>query len=153
MGSEDLPEAIDEIGLVLTDDDEIHALNRDFRGKDKPTDVLSFSQLEGEELAGGTFLGDVVISIDTAERQARARKLTLEEELLRLMIHGTLHLFGYDHENVPPSEAARMRRRERKLMAAHLDDASAFFVKRRAKRPVKARAARGKLRSSSARAS
>lgn len=86
-----------EASLRLVDDAEIHALNRDYRGKNKPTDVLAFAQREGP--AGALhpeLLGDVVISIDTARRQA---KRGLYRELLHLASHGLCHLLGYDHRD------------------------------------------------------
>ena len=86
-----------QVGLTLTDDAEIHALNRDFRKKDKPTDVLAFAMREGE--GGGLHpgeLGDVVISVETARRQM---KKDLYTELEFLWSHGLCHLLGYDHRN------------------------------------------------------
>jgi len=104
-----------ECAVRLTTDRVIHELNRDYRSKDKPTDVLAFAQREGE---GGDLhpeiLGDVVISVDTARRQAAERGTTLGREADRLLIHGLLHLLGYDHER-SPAEARRMQRRERAL--------------------------------------
>jgi probable rRNA maturation factor len=86
-----------EVGLTLTDDAEIHALNRDYRKKDKPTDVLAFAMREG---AGGALhpgiLGDVVISIETARRQATRG---LAKEIDHLWAHGLCHLLGYDHQD------------------------------------------------------
>ncbi|HET9623342.1 MAG TPA: rRNA maturation RNase YbeY [Kofleriaceae bacterium] len=86
-----------EASLRLVDDAEIHALNRDYRGKNKPTDVLAFAQREGP---GGELhpelLGDVVISVDTARKQA---KRGLYRELLHLASHGLCHLLGYDHRD------------------------------------------------------
>ncbi len=86
-----------EVGLTFVDDGAIHALNRDFRKKDKPTDVLAFAMREGE---GGALhpgvLGDVVISVDTARRQA---KHGLAKEIDHLWAHGLCHLLGYDHRN------------------------------------------------------
>jgi probable rRNA maturation factor len=105
-----------ELSILITDDEEIQQLNRQFRGKDKPTDVLSFPLQTGEgaEFAGKA-LGDVVISIDTAERQAREFEVRLQEELLRLLIHGVLHLSGYEHEDVPEETAEAMRQKEDEL--------------------------------------
>ncbi len=105
-----------ELSIVLTDDREIQKLNADYRGKDKPTDVLSFPLLEGagEKHTQG-LLGDIVISIPTAKRQAKEFGVSEKEELLRLLIHGCLHLLGYDHEGVTPAEASRMRRKEKSL--------------------------------------
>ena len=89
-----------ELSLSLVDDAEIQALNREWRDEDAPTDVLSFSLVEGSSFpptAGPPTLGDVVISVDTAARQAAARDVTLEEELIHLAVHGLAHLCGYDH--------------------------------------------------------
>jgi len=97
----DLGRVDGELSLYLTDDREIRDLNRQYRGVDSATDVLSFSQQEGEVLssAGGPcLLGDVVISMDRAKEQARELGTDLEVELRRLLAHGVLHLLGYDHE-------------------------------------------------------
>lgn len=93
-------------------DPTIHALNRQYRGKDKPTDVLSFPLADEIQ---PFLLGDVVISIETAARQAQRRRHSLPEEVQTLLIHGILHLLGYDHE-VSRSEAIRMHRKEREVM-------------------------------------
>lgn len=108
------PTTVTEISILFTDDKEIQVLNRDFRGKDKPTDVLSFSQREGRH-PSPTMLGDLVISIDTAKKQAKKYEVTFLAEIRRLLIHGTLHLLGFDHENVSKAQAQRMRRLEAKL--------------------------------------
>ncbi|MBN8548537.1 MAG: rRNA maturation RNase YbeY [Deltaproteobacteria bacterium] len=112
-----LPSVTRSLSLLFTDDTEIHVLNREYRGKDKPTDVLSFSQLEGGNKIPSPSLGDLVISLDTTLKQSKKYRVTLSRELLRLLVHGTLHLFGYDHEKVPAAEAAKMRRLEKFLMA------------------------------------
>lgn len=98
-----------EVALVLTDDASIHALNRDFRHKDKPTDVLAFAQREAAS-ADASLLGDVVISVETARRQA---KRGLPAELLHLASHGLCHLLGYDHND--DEEEAEMNARAAKL--------------------------------------
>jgi len=86
-----------EVSLRLVDDAEIRALNRDYRHKDKPTDVLAFAQREGPAGAPQPdLLGDIVISVDTARRQARRG---LYRELLHLASHGLCHLLGYDHRD------------------------------------------------------
>ena len=103
-----------ELSVLLVSDAEIRRLNRDWRGKDRPTDVLSFAQQEGAGAAPAGPLGDVVISVDTARRQAAARGVGLARESERLLIHGLLHLLGYDHER-SPEDARRMQRRERLL--------------------------------------
>ncbi len=92
-------------------DQEIHTLNLQYRKKDKPTDVLSFPL--ADELQP-QLLGDVIISVETAARQAQRRSHSLREELQTLLIHGILHLLGYDHE-VSRSEATRMHRKEREV--------------------------------------
>ena len=115
-----------ELSLTLTTDRAIRTLNRDFRGIDAATDVLSFSQLEQAGAAPldprsvrnspGLPVGDVVISIDTAIRDARELRVSPASRLRRLLIHGFLHLIGYDHER-SASGARRMFARERTLAA------------------------------------
>jgi probable rRNA maturation factor len=104
-----------DLTVVLTDDPGIHVLNRRYRKKDAPTDVLAFAMREGMRAPGDDrTLGDVVISLDTAARQARRRRRTLHAETRTLLIHGLLHLLGYDHER-SAAEAKRMRAKEREL--------------------------------------
>ncbi len=101
-----------EASLLLTNDEAIQVFNRDYRGKDKPTDVLAFAQREGE--AGALqpwMLGDVVISLDTAKRQA---KRGLYREVLFLAAHGLCHLLGYDHQT--DEEEAEMNARMKALL-------------------------------------
>jgi probable rRNA maturation factor len=105
-----------ELSVSLVRDGEIRELNRRYRRKDLPTDVLAFALREGEFGAVGGALGDVVISLDTARRQALEYRGTLTDEVDRLLVHGILHLAGYDHE-VSPREERRMRRRERDVRA------------------------------------
>jgi probable rRNA maturation factor len=96
------------------DDDEIRTLNADYRGQRRATDVLSFSLLEGDHGEHrGRLLGDVVISVDTAARQARRRHRSLDETVAKLLIHGLLHVVGHDHAR--PEEARAMRAEERRL--------------------------------------
>jgi probable rRNA maturation factor len=91
-----------ELGLVITDDANIHRMNREYRGIDGPTDVISFALLEGEEFVmppdQTLHLGDIVISYPRALEQAVEQKHTVERELTWLVTHGVLHLLGYDHE-------------------------------------------------------
>lgn len=110
-----------EVSVLLTDDREIHQLNREFRQMDKPTDVLAFALDEAEGLppeiqALEVSLGDVVISVERAQKQAQQRRTDLERELELLAIHGTLHLLGYDHAE--PDEARVMRNRTRAVQRA-----------------------------------
>lgn len=101
------PEAA-EISLALVDDDYIRQLNREYRGIDKPTDVLSFAMREGELLPGGEdLLGDVVVSLETAQRQCREYGHSFEREVAFLIAHGVLHLLGYDHQDEEGRRAMR----------------------------------------------
>lgn len=103
-----------ELSVVLTDDAAIQALNLAWRSKDQPTDVLSFPQ-QDPPVRGG-LLGDVVISLDTAARQAEEHAHDLDTELRVLLAHGLCHLLGEDHETEAQADA--MARRERGLLAA-----------------------------------
>lgn len=111
LGSPDV-----ELGVTLVSDEKIAGLNHHYRNRNRPTDVLAFSMREGDfgELHD-YLLGDVVISIETAHRQAAERRHSPEEELCILLVHGILHLFGYDHEQPGPA-AREMRKKERDLL-------------------------------------
>jgi len=103
-----------ELSVALVDDAEIAELNGRWRDKPRPTDVLSFSLLEGEgQVHRGDMLGDVVISVEAASAQAAGRHRSLDEEVARLLIHGLLHLLGHDHEK--DEEARRMETGQRRL--------------------------------------
>ena len=116
-----------ELGLLLVSDRRIRTLNARYRQKDRPTDVLAFpltvrppiSMKGGSERKRSqvvpTLLGDVVISLPTARRQAAAFGHTVYTEVVRLLVHGVVHLMGYDHER-GPRDAARMARRERLIL-------------------------------------
>jgi len=112
------------LSLSFVGDRAIRRLNREHRGKDRATDVLSFPLFEpftvprrrAAKAGPEVLLGDVVISLDTAARQARAYDAPLADELERLLIHGILHLLGHDHEE--PGERRRMVREERRLAGA-----------------------------------
>ncbi len=95
---EEYPDNLFEVSVTICNDEEIHALNKEYRGKDKATDVLSFPMLEFDTPQVMTLLGDIIISVDTAERQAEEYGNTLERELCFLSVHSSLHLLGYDHE-------------------------------------------------------
>ncbi len=109
-----------ELSVTVTDDETVRGLNREYVGEDAVTDVLSFSQREGEEFVGAPGsvapLGEVVIAYPQATRQAEERGRSVEEEVARLLIHGTLHLLGYDHAEA--EEERRMRAREEELLEA-----------------------------------
>lgn len=102
-----------ELSILLTGDAAIRALNRDYRGTDALTDVLSFAQSEGLAFVAAAdappHLGDVVISVDTARRQAAEYGLPLQDELAHLLVHGILHLLGYDHERADDERVMRAR--------------------------------------------
>jgi probable rRNA maturation factor len=105
-----------ELSVVVCTDTFIQPLNLEYRGLDKPTDVLSFSQREGEEAdPDDPMLGDVIISLDTAIRQAAERGHSLALEVRVLLVHGIFHLLGYDHE--VDAEAEEMEALEREVLA------------------------------------
>ena len=116
LKEEDAPPC--ELSVTVTDDGTVRGLNREYAGEDEVTDVLSFSQQEGEKLVGPPggvpALGEVVIAYPQAFRQAEEGGRSVEEEVTRLLIHGTLHLLGYDHAE--PGEERRMRGREEELL-------------------------------------
>jgi len=116
MERESLPPG--ELSILITDDTTVRRLNREYAGDDEPTDVLAFSLREGEEFAspdGVLRLGDVIISYPTALRQAVEAGRPVEAEIDHLLVHGVLHLLGYDHAEAEEEE--RMRRREQELLA------------------------------------
>ena len=104
------------LSLVLSDDAELEALNRAWRGQDKPTDVLAFPCAARDPATGRRQLGDVIVSGETAHADAASLSRPLAEHLSHLVVHGILHLLGYDHE--APKEARRMEARERALLAS-----------------------------------
>lgn len=107
-----------ELSLLLADDATVRELNRTYRETDAPTDVLSFAQREGDAFAApegaAAHLGDVVISVDTARAQASEHAVPLQEEMAHLLVHGVLHLLGYDHEDA--EDAAVMRLQEEAIL-------------------------------------
>jgi probable rRNA maturation factor len=105
-----------ELSVVLTNDDQIAKLNRTYRKKSRPTDVLAFAQREGEPGGRRDLLGDVVVSVDTARRQADSRGWDITSEVTMLIAHGLLHLLGWDHATA--AEDRRMRRETDRLCDA-----------------------------------
>jgi probable rRNA maturation factor len=106
-----------ELSIVLTDDAHIQELNREYRDKDVPTDVLSFGQMEGDVfVAPVPILGDLVISLQTAQRQAEGIGHPLGAEVRILLVHGLLHLLGHDH--IDDEERSEMAAAEDALLAA-----------------------------------
>ena len=127
-----------ELSIALTDDEEIHELNRVFRHRDRPTDVLAFAMREGEPIGAHPvldaansrpeMLGDVVVSVETARRQAARRGRALERELCELLAHGLLHLVGYDHQT--QDETREMGKETRRLCRAAVAQSRAVRVRR-----------------------
>ena len=105
-----------EISIVVTDDAQVRDLNRTYRGKDLPTNVLSFPMQEGEfsDITPG-LLGDVVISLDTARAEAIEAKISTDERMSQLLIHGILHLMGFDHE-LGEDQARKMEKKSLELL-------------------------------------
>lgn len=112
------PEQV-EVSLVLADDAMVQELNRQYRGQDKPTNVLSFAALDGDDDVsvpdGPLMLGDVVLAFETTSREALAEGKPLADHLSHLLVHGILHLLGYDH--LDEAEAEEMEGRERVILA------------------------------------
>ena len=107
----------DELSIVLTNDEQIQFLNREYRHKDRPTDVLAFAIREGEFASfAGNLLGDVIISVPTAARQGREKGHDTLAEVVMLLAHGLLHLLGWDHDTVAKDK--RMRAETDKLVHA-----------------------------------
>lgn len=108
-----------EVDITIVDDEEIHTLNREYRNVDRPTDVLSFALDEGEEdepeLIDGPeehLLGDIIISVETAQRQGEEFGHGLEREIVYLAVHGLLHLLGYDHMTDEDKKIMRAKEEE-----------------------------------------
>jgi len=105
-----------EVSLLLVDDDQIREINKDYLQRDRPTNVISFAMTEG---AFGDvhpeILGDIILSVETASRDAVAYDIDFMDEVEFLLIHGLLHLVGYNHENVESREVEKMKKMEREL--------------------------------------
>ncbi|MFM7029017.1 MAG: rRNA maturation RNase YbeY [Chakrabartia sp.] len=114
-------EAEIEIAIRLTEDAEVHVLNRDYRGKDKPTNVLSFPMFEADEIAGlvqgpcpEALLGDIVLARETCAREAAEKGIAFSAHATHLIVHGVLHLIGFDH--ISDDEAEEMEALERRIL-------------------------------------
>lgn len=95
-----------EVSVKLSDDSEVQSLNKAYRGKDKPTNVLSFPQIQPDLLEtlantddGEALLGDIILAYETCQREASAKGIPFPHHISHLIVHGSLHLLGYDHEN------------------------------------------------------
>ena len=105
-----------EISLYFVDDEYIKQLNKQYLGKDQATNVLSFSLQEGEYGdINPQILGDIIVSVETAQRDALYGKLNIAQEIDFLLIHGILHLLGYNHENTTKKESNKMQQKEKEL--------------------------------------
>lgn len=109
------------VNLSLSNDEEVHRLNKEFRNMDKPTNVLSFANIDapdfGEELAdcdNVLELGDIIIALETMEKEAKEQNISLHDHLSHLLVHGLLHLLGYDHQE--DDEAEHMESLEVKIL-------------------------------------
>lgn len=105
-----------ELGIVFADDAELRDLNRRYRGKDAPTNVLSFPVGDGDRGPPGPLIGDIVVAYETVHQESTRQGLPFDDHLTHLIIHGLLHLFGYDHET--DADAAIMEPLETEILAA-----------------------------------
>jgi len=104
-----------EVAVVLANDDFVQGLNKEFRGKDKPTNVLSFpSSLTSDHRPLTSELGDIILAIETIEREAKEQNKTFHDHTAHLLVHGFLHLLGYDH--IDEKDAEKMERKEIKIL-------------------------------------
>lgn len=117
----DLPDSVVELSVVLADDDMVRGLNRDWRGKDQPTNVLSFAALDDEDApqpeGAPLLLGDVVLAYQTCAVEAVEQGKSLADHMAHLVVHGVLHLLGWDHEE-SDEEAEEMEAMEISILAA-----------------------------------
>lgn len=107
-----------ELSLVLANDDLVHTLNRTYRNKDKPTNVLTFAALDDDDMpdvGGPLSLGDVILALETIQREAKEQNKPFMEHLTHLCVHGTLHLLGYDH--IDEDDATEMETLEIKILS------------------------------------
>lgn len=103
-----------EVSIIITDDEQLRQLNRSFRGSDETTDVLAFPMAQVDPDSGKLYLGDILISLEQAKAQAMLHGNSLKDELQLLVVHGTLHLLGYDH--VDPVDKDRMWEAQEKIL-------------------------------------
>ena len=117
VGEYELPVEQAEISVLLTDDSAVQELNKTYRGMDKPTNVLSFAALDDEDepIVDPMLLGDIVVAFETTKREAEEQKISIKDHLFHLIVHGVLHLIGYDH--IEDGDAAEMESLEIKILA------------------------------------
>ena len=107
-----------EVSIKFTSDAEVQSLNAEWRGKDKPTNVLSFPMAEPKDLAAAPMLGDIVLARGVCEAEAADKRIEVESHAAHLVVHGMLHLLGYDHET-SDADAEEMEGIERRALASH----------------------------------
>ena len=105
-----------ELGILLSDDEHVKSVNQEWRGIDKPTNVLSFPAVEPTKLARAPFLGDIIIAYETVEREAKAEGKAFADHYAHLVVHGFLHLLGFDHVN--EADAERMEALEIAILSS-----------------------------------
>ena len=106
-----------EVSLSLVDDEQITEINRTYLKRDRPTNVISFAMTEGDFVSVNPYLlGDIIISVETALRDARRENIDFMDEMEFLLIHGLLHLIGFDHENTSSAMAEQMKAKEKELI-------------------------------------
>lgn len=105
-----------ELGILLSDDEHVKSVNQEWRGIDKPTNVLSFPAVEPPKLARAPFLGDIIIAYETVEREAKAEGKAFADHYAHLVVHGFLHLLGFDH--IEEADAERMEALEIAILAS-----------------------------------
>ena len=110
-----------ELSILITGDDQIHELNREYLNRDKSTNVLAFPMTDDPDGIETEMLGDIVVSVDTAKREASEMGITLHERIYELLVHGLLHLMGYDHE-ISEKDEKIMRREEKRLLSLLMED-------------------------------
>jgi probable rRNA maturation factor len=110
-----------ELSILITGDKEIHELNRQYLKRDKPTNVLAFPMDSGKGEVDSGMLGDIVISVDTAKREAMEMGITIQHRISELLVHGLVHLMGYDHEISKMAER-KMQREEKRLLLVLMEE-------------------------------
>lgn len=117
VGDLEIPVDDAEISILLTDDEEVHSLNREYRGVDRTTNVLSFASLddEFEVIDSPLLLGDIIVAYGKTKEEAEEEKISLQSHLFHLVVHGVLHLIGYDH--IEEAEAEEMESKEIEILS------------------------------------
>ena len=110
-----------ELSILVTGDKQIQELNQQYLNRDKPTNVLAFPMTSEQDGIDTGMLGDIVISVDTAKKEAMEMDITLHERIYQLLIHGLLHLMGFDHE-LSQKEEKRMQKEEKRLFALLMEE-------------------------------